>query len=59
MAQYYVCPECGFKQRSNAVKKVKCHRCGRTYNPRKAKKASKKPDTEKGDDFFRFKNRDQ
>lgn len=30
-AFYHQCPKCGHKQRSLAEKRVRCHRCGRTY----------------------------
>lgn len=39
---YYQCPECGYKQRSKAEKRVKCHQCGRSYLKRDAKKFEKK-----------------
>lgn len=52
---YYQCPECGHKQRSKAKKRVKCHKCGRSYKKSKAKKFEKKtPDDEKGTGFFRY-----
>ncbi|MFB6180345.1 MAG: hypothetical protein ABEJ93_00545 [Candidatus Nanohalobium sp.] len=35
---YYQCPDCGYKQRSKAEKRVECHRCGRSYLKRDAKK---------------------
>lgn len=54
MAEYFQCPDCGFKQRSNARKRIKCHRCGRSYKPGKAKKVDKEPDEEKGTGFFKF-----
>ncbi len=54
MSEYLVCPKCGHKQKSKARKRVKCHRCGRSYDPKKAKKGSKKPDDEKGTDFFKY-----
>lgn len=50
---YYQCPDCGFKQRSKAEKRVECHRCGRSYLKRDAKKTDKEPD-EKGTGFFRY-----
>lgn len=52
--RYYVCPECGYKQKSRASKRIKCHRCDRSYLRRKAKQASKTPDPEKGIDFFKY-----
>lgn len=55
---YYVCPDCGFKQRSKAEKRIKCHRCGRSYKRSKAKKARKKPDEEKGTGFFNYSRSD-
>jgi len=51
---FYVCPECGFKQKSNAKKKVKCGRCGRQYKRRTAKQERKKPDDEMGTEFVTF-----
>jgi DNA-directed RNA polymerase subunit RPC12/RpoP len=39
---YYQCPDCGFKQKSDAEKRVKCHRCGRSYLKRDARKFSEK-----------------
>ncbi len=53
MPVYYQCPDCGFKQRSKAEKRVKCHRCGRSYLKRDAKKTEKSGDGTEG--FFRFK----
>lgn len=52
--RFYQCPECGFKQQSDAETRVRCHRCGRSYAPGKAKKVKKQPDPEKGDGFFRY-----
>lgn len=54
MEKYYVCPECGFKQRSEAEETIVCRRCGRSYKRRKAKVEEKKPDEEKGTDFFKY-----
>ncbi len=28
---YHRCPDCGFKQKSKAEERVKCHNCGATY----------------------------
>jgi len=42
MAVYFTCPDCGYKQRSKAEKRVECHKCGRSYLKRDAKKTSKK-----------------
>ncbi|MFB6193150.1 MAG: hypothetical protein ABEK00_02765 [Candidatus Nanohaloarchaea archaeon] len=39
---YYQCPDCGYKQRSKAQKRVKCHNCGRSYLKRDAKKFKEK-----------------
>jgi ssDNA-binding Zn-finger/Zn-ribbon topoisomerase 1 len=39
---YYQCPDCGYKQKSQAQKRVQCHQCGRSYLKRKAKKFEKK-----------------
>ncbi|MDY6771477.1 MAG: hypothetical protein SV186_06015 [Candidatus Nanohaloarchaea archaeon] len=52
--KYYVCPECGFKQRSQAEKRIKCHRCDRSYKRRTAKVVEKSPDEEKGTGFFQY-----
>ncbi|MFB6158154.1 MAG: hypothetical protein ABEJ95_00660 [Candidatus Nanohalobium sp.] len=41
---YYQCPDCGYRQRSEAEKRVKCHRCGRSYLKKDAKKFSSKTD---------------
>ncbi|MDY6789267.1 MAG: hypothetical protein SVV03_04870 [Candidatus Nanohaloarchaea archaeon] len=52
--EYYVCPECGYKQKSEAEKRIKCHRCKKSYKRRTAKTAEKKPDQEKGKGFFQY-----
>jgi ribosomal protein L37AE/L43A len=52
--KYYVCPSCGFKQRSQAEKKIRCHRCDKQYKRRTAKTTTKEPDKEKGVDFFQY-----
>ena len=57
--EYLVCPDCGFKQKSNADKRVTCHRCGRSYQPEKAKRADKTPDPEKGTGFFKYSETDK
>ncbi len=54
MPVYYTCPDCGYKQRSEAQKRVKCHRCGRSYLKRDAKKTREKSPGEEGTGFFRF-----
>lgn len=51
---YYVCPECGFKQKSRAKERITCHRCGRSYLRRKAKTARKTPDDETGTGFVTY-----
>jgi DNA-directed RNA polymerase subunit RPC12/RpoP len=51
---YFQCPECGFKQKTKAEKRIKCHRCGRSYKKRKKHEASKEPDEEKGTGFFKY-----
>ena len=56
---YYQCPECGFKQRTKAKKRVKCRRCGKSFLKKKAKKTRKKPDKEKGTGFFKYKKEDE
>ncbi|MFB6199521.1 MAG: hypothetical protein ABEJ83_01465 [Candidatus Nanohaloarchaea archaeon] len=58
---YYQCPDCGYKQRSKAEKRVQCHRCGRSYLKRDAKKSSSKTedvDKEKGTGFFKYRKED-
>ncbi|MCJ7478888.1 MAG: hypothetical protein MUP63_01800 [Candidatus Nanohaloarchaeota archaeon QJJ-7] len=55
---YYQCPECGYKQKSEAVDRIECHRCGKSYDRKKAKKVDKKPDEEKGLDFFKYEMED-
>jgi tRNA(Ile2) C34 agmatinyltransferase TiaS len=34
---YFQCPDCGYKQKSDAEKRVKCHRCNRSYKKSDAK----------------------
>jgi len=56
---YYQCPDCGYQQRSKAEKRVKCHRCGRSYLKRKAKKSkTKERDENKGTGFFKYTKED-
>ncbi len=55
---YYQCPECGYKQKSEAVERIKCHRCGRSYKRRDAKVSEKKPDEKAGLGFFKYKKED-
>lgn len=58
---FYQCPDCGYKQRSKAEKRVKCHRCDRSYLKRDAKKFEKKTDDiddEKGTGFFKYSKKD-
>jgi len=43
---YYQCPDCGYQQRSKAQKRVKFHKCGRSYLKRKAKKTKDKASKE-------------
>lgn len=52
MASYYQCPDCGFKQKSQAEKRITCHRCDRSYQRRKAKQVDKTPD--EGSGFIRY-----
>lgn len=54
---YYQCCKCGFIQKSHAKKSVKCMKCGKIYDPRKAKKfLSKEPESlEETLGFFKFK----
>lgn len=59
MPVFFQCPDCGYKQRSKAKKRVKCHQCGRSYKKSDAKKSrGKKPDEEKGTGFFRYSKED-
>lgn len=58
---YYQCPDCGYKQRSKADKRVKCHQCGRSYKKsdvRKFKDKSTDFDEEKGKGFFKYSKED-
>ena len=55
---YFQCPECGFKQKTKAEKRIKCHRCGRSYQKRKKYETSKSPDEEKGTGFYKYKKSD-
>lgn len=55
MSVFYHCPDCGYKQRSKAEKRVECHQCGRSYKKSDAKKSGQKtPDEEKGTGFFKY-----
>ncbi|MFB6143697.1 MAG: hypothetical protein ABEJ98_00155 [Candidatus Nanohaloarchaea archaeon] len=54
MTLYYQCPDCGFKQKSEAKKRIKCHRCGRSYKPSKAKKFRKKTGEDGKEGFFKY-----
>lgn len=57
MTLYFQCPDCGYRQRSKAEKRVKCHRCGRSYKKSDAKKSRKKTDEvsqEKGTGFHKY-----
>lgn len=56
---YYVCPDCGFKQRSQASERIVCHRCDRSYQVSKAKKAEKQPDEDFGIGFGTFSYQDE
>ncbi len=51
---YYQCPDCGFKQKSRAKKRITCHRCDRSYQRRNAKQVAKTPDDEIGTGFVCF-----
>ncbi len=56
---FYQCPDCGYKQKSKAKKRVECHRCGRSYLKRDAEKSEKKtPDSEEETGFFKYKKKD-
>lgn len=39
---FYQCPDCGYRQRSDAQKRVQCHKCGRSYLKRDVKKTEDK-----------------
>ncbi|MFB6215832.1 MAG: hypothetical protein ABEJ72_02535 [Candidatus Aenigmatarchaeota archaeon] len=57
MALFYQCPDCGYKQKSEARKRIKCHRCGRSYKPSRAHRSkNKNPDVdeEKGTGFHKY-----
>lgn len=59
MPVFYQCPDCGYKQRSKAEKRVQCHRCDRSYKKSDAKKSEQKsPDEEKGTGFFKYSKED-
>ena len=59
MAVFFPCPAFGYKPRSKAEKRVKCHQCGRSYKKSDAKKSKgKKPDDEKGTGFFKYSKSD-
>lgn len=52
---FYRCPSCGFEQRTRAVDRVRCRRCGARYSRREAVTVSEKtPDPEMGTGFVRF-----
>lgn len=53
---YYQCPRCGYKQKSEAEDRIRCHRCGRSYKRRDAKTTEKEPDAEAGTGFFRYRS---
>jgi tRNA(Ile2) C34 agmatinyltransferase TiaS len=59
MPVFFQCPDCGYKQRSKAKKRVKCHQCDRSYKKSDAKKSKQKtPDDEKGTGFFKYSRKD-
>jgi len=58
MPLYFTCPDCGYKQRSKAEKRVECHRCGRSYKKSDAKKTKQKKPSEEGTGFFKFSKKD-
>lgn len=51
---YFQCPRCGYKQRSEATDRIRCHRCDRSYRRKNAKVVDKRPDEDAGLDFFRY-----
>ncbi|MFB6208892.1 MAG: hypothetical protein ABEJ56_02005 [Candidatus Nanohaloarchaea archaeon] len=57
---YYQCPDCGYRQRSKAEKRVQCHRCDRSYLKRKARKFEDKKDQveEEKTGFFKYSKED-
>lgn len=56
---FYQCPECGFKQQSDAEERIRCHRCDRSYQRSRAKTVPKEADREKGVGFFRYTAKDE
>ena len=59
---YFQCPDCGYKQRSKAEKRVTCNRCGRSYKKSDSKKSDDKTedvDKEKGTGFFKYSKSDK
>lgn len=54
---YYQCPDCGFKQKSQAKKRIQCHKCGRSYLRRTAKQTEKTPDD--GSGFHTYSSKDE
>lgn len=55
---YYQCPECGYKQRSKAKERIKCHKCGNSYLKRKAKKFRRKKG-EKEPGFYKYSKKNE
>ncbi|NMJ77433.1 hypothetical protein GLU64_03415 [Nanohaloarchaea archaeon] len=59
MAVYYTCPDCGYKQKSNAEKRVKCHKCDRSYLKRDAKKTSRKAPEDAKSGFKKYSRKEE
>ena len=54
MVVYYTCPDCGYQQRSKAQKRIECHKCGRSYLKRDAKKRNTKAPREEETGFKKY-----
>jgi len=48
---YHQCPDCGFKQKSMAKKRIRCHKCGSTYREKTSRCSPPKP--KEGDGRFK------
>lgn len=58
MPVYFTCPDCGYQQRSKAEKRVQCHKCGRSYLKRDAKKTSRKAPEDAESGFRKYSKKD-
>lgn len=52
--EYFVCTDCGHKQKSEAETRIRCHRCGSSYRPKDAMREPKRPDEEIGTGFATY-----